>query len=115
MPASPRMDERTAVRTDPGTVPRWNEDHRRAWIPENRDRAAESCMNKADEILAAGIAEDTTNKRGCKSAAQVWMSLLSLCDRMCGSTAWLVLFTCLHGVRLFFGGGGQLVGGIVKR
>ncbi|XP_053989147.1 rho GTPase-activating protein 100F isoform X1 [Hylaeus anthracinus] len=60
-----------------------------------RERGAEG-WTKPEELPAAGLADDTSNKRGCKSAAQVWMSLLSLCDRMCGSTAWLVLFTCLH-------------------
>jgi len=39
------------------------------------------------------------NERGCKSAAAAWMSLLSLCDRMCGTAAWLVPVTCLRGVR----------------
>jgi hypothetical protein len=39
------------------------------------------------------------NERGCKSAAAAWMSLLSLCDRICGTAAWLVPITCLRGVR----------------
>lgn len=90
------MDTRTA--TAAGTEKRKDE---LGWTleqqPVARDWGADGSA-KADE-LAPGLAEDAANKRGCKSAAQVWMSLLSLCDRMCGSAAWLVLFTCLHGVR----------------
>lgn len=97
------MDKRTIPRTtDLDTSRRRKEEQQRAWTPvETRERGAEGCTTKAEELLAAaaGLPEDTSNKRGCKSAAQVWMSLLSLCDRMCGSAAWLVLFTCLHGVR----------------
>ncbi|XP_050597426.1 rho GTPase-activating protein 100F isoform X2 [Bombus affinis] len=95
------MDKRTIPRTtDLDTSRRRKEEQQRAWTPvETRERGAEGCTTKAEELLAAaaGLPEDTSNKRGCKSAAQVWMSLLSLCDRMCGSAAWLVLFTCLHG------------------
>ncbi|EFN67990.1 hypothetical protein EAG_10528, partial [Camponotus floridanus] len=40
------------------------------------------------------------SERGCKSATAAWMSLLSLCDRMCGTAAWLVPVTCLRGVRV---------------
>ena len=103
-----RMDKRTnsiTARTtdlDTSTAKR-KEEKQRAWTPgETRKRRVESsCTIKGEELLTAsdGLPEDTSNKRGCKSAAQVWMSLLSLCDRMCGSAAWLVLFTCLHGVR----------------
>ncbi|XP_071555180.1 rho GTPase-activating protein 100F isoform X4 [Temnothorax nylanderi] len=39
----------------------------------------------------------SASERGCKSAAAAWMSLLSLCDRMCGTAAWLVPVTCLRG------------------
>ncbi|XP_076300595.1 rho GTPase activating protein at 100F isoform X4 [Lasioglossum baleicum] len=75
------------------------EQHRQqcaGWTQDQaRDRGADGCTKL--EELGPGTGEDGSNKRGCKSAAQVWMSLLSLCDRMCGSAAWLVLFTCLHG------------------
>ncbi|XP_031370864.1 rho GTPase-activating protein 100F [Apis dorsata] len=101
------MDKRTnsitARTTDLDTsTAKGKEEKQRAWTPgETRKRRAESssCTIKGEELLTAsdGLPEDTSNKRGCKSAAQVWMSLLSLCDRMCGSAAWLVLFTCLHG------------------
>ncbi|XP_076684600.1 uncharacterized protein LOC143377325 [Andrena cerasifolii] len=71
-----------------------------AWTQEPaRERGAEGCTKGEELLNAAGITEDTANKRGCKSAAQVWMSLLSICDRMCSSAAWLVLITCFHGVR----------------
>ncbi|XP_076235895.1 rho GTPase activating protein at 100F isoform X2 [Calliopsis andreniformis] len=68
-----------------------------AWTAEPTRKRDTEVFTKAEELNATGIPEDITNKRGCKSAAQVWMSLLSLCDRMCGSAAWLVFFTCLHG------------------
>lgn len=45
----------------------------------------------------------SASERGCKSAAAAWMSLLSLCDRMCGTAAWLVPVTCLRGVRFSYG------------
>lgn len=45
----------------------------------------------------------SASERGCKSAAAAWMSLLSLCDRMCGTAAWLVPVTCLRGVRFSHG------------
>ncbi|XP_076757064.1 rho GTPase activating protein at 100F isoform X6 [Xylocopa sonorina] len=97
------MDKRasTTARTTNLEATRKGREAQRDWTPaETRDRDAEGTTTKGEELLtavAAGLTEDTTNKRGCKSAAQVWMSLLSLCDRMCGSAAWLVLFTCLHG------------------
>ena len=39
-----------------------------------------------------------TRRRGLRVAAV--MSLLSLCDRMCGTAAWLVPVTYLRGVRV---------------
>ncbi|CAL1682157.1 unnamed protein product [Lasius platythorax] len=43
------------------------------------------------------LQEPPASERGCKSATAAWMSLLSLCDRMCGTAAWLVPVTCLRG------------------
>ncbi|XP_033327423.2 rho GTPase activating protein at 100F isoform X6 [Megalopta genalis] len=98
------MDTRTATKRATKTIAgwtedteaRWKEEHRDVWTPEPaRDRGADGSVKP--EELGPGTTDEGSNKRGCKSAAQVWMSLLSLCDRMCGSAAWLVLFTCLHG------------------
>lgn len=91
------MDTRAAERRATAAEKRKEELGWTVEQPLARDWGADGSA-KAEE-LAPGLAEDNANKRGCKSAAQVWMSLLSLCDRMCGSAAWLVLFTCLHGVR----------------
>lgn len=59
---------------------------------------------KTDRRWCAGrkgeeLQEPPASERGCKSAAAAWMSLLSLCDRMCGTAAWLFPVTCLRGVR----------------
>ncbi|XP_025158812.1 rho GTPase-activating protein 100F isoform X3 [Harpegnathos saltator] len=43
------------------------------------------------------LQESVASERGCKSAAAAWMSLLSLCERMCGTAAWLIPVTCLRG------------------
>ncbi|CAK9826858.1 Rho GTPase-activating protein 100F, partial [Anthophora retusa] len=95
------MDRSAATRTTELELSRRRFEEHRAWTPA--EAGGEGCTSKGEELLLITGGhhhhqEDTsTNKRGCKSAAQVWMSLLSLCDRMCGSAAWLVLFTCLHG------------------
>lgn len=62
---------------------------------EKTDRLGWWAGRKGQEELQ----EPPASERGCKSAAAAWMSLLSLCDRMCGTAAWLVPFTCLRGVR----------------
>ncbi|XP_036148201.1 rho GTPase-activating protein 100F isoform X3 [Monomorium pharaonis] len=83
-----------AFARQPGETERRNEktDGARGWWATGRKGGKEP-----QEPQPPPPPPPSTSDRGCKSAAAAWMSLLSLCDRMCGTAAWLVPVTCLRG------------------